>query len=75
MTYDINTYEVAIVPEGETPDMSGFDVEAIDGTIGTVDEHTYDTGASYLVSRHRSMDIREESDAACGRNPRGRSRR
>ena len=49
MTYDIYTYEIAIVPEGETPDISGFDVEATDGTIGTVDEHTYESGASYLV--------------------------
>lgn len=49
MTYDIYTYEIAIVPEGETPDISGFKVEATDGSIGTVDEHTYDSGASYLV--------------------------
>ncbi len=49
MTYDIYTYEIAIVPEGATPDISGFKVEAVDGSIGTVDEHTYDAGASYLV--------------------------
>jgi hypothetical protein len=30
-------------------DMSGYDVEAADGEIGTVDEATLDAGASYLV--------------------------
>ncbi|HEU4320333.1 MAG TPA: PRC-barrel domain-containing protein [Acidimicrobiia bacterium] len=49
MTYDIYMYEVAVMPEGETPDISGFEVEATDGSIGHVDEHTYDTGASFLV--------------------------
>jgi len=49
VTYDIYTYELAVVSAGETPDISGFKVEATDGSIGTVDEHTYDSGASYLV--------------------------
>jgi hypothetical protein len=49
MTYDIYRYEVEVVPAGETPDISGFKVEASDGSIGHVDEHTYETGASYLV--------------------------
>jgi hypothetical protein len=49
MTYDIYMYEIAVLPQGETPDISGFSVEATDGSIGTVDEHTYDVGASYLV--------------------------
>jgi hypothetical protein len=30
-------------------DISGFSVEAIDGSIGKVDEATYDVGRSYLV--------------------------
>lgn len=30
-------------------DLSGFKVEATDGEIGTVDEATYEVGASYLV--------------------------
>jgi hypothetical protein len=30
-------------------DTSGFDVEAVDGSIGKVDEATYDVGESYLV--------------------------
>ena len=49
MTYDIYAYEIAVFPAGDTPDISGFKVEATDGSIGTVDEHTYDSNASYLV--------------------------
>jgi hypothetical protein len=30
-------------------DLSGFGVEAIDGSIGKIDEATYDMGASYVV--------------------------
>ena len=30
-------------------DISGFGVEAVDGSIGKVDEATYDVGRSYLV--------------------------
>ena len=30
-------------------DITGFDVEAVDGGIGSVDEATYDAGASYIV--------------------------
>jgi hypothetical protein len=30
-------------------DIVGYDVEALDGSIGHVDEATYDTGASYIV--------------------------
>jgi hypothetical protein len=30
-------------------DLTGFKVEALDGSIGKVDEATYDTGVSYVV--------------------------
>ncbi len=30
-------------------DIAGFEVEALDGSIGKVDEATYETGSSYLV--------------------------
>ena len=30
-------------------DLTGFGVEAIDGSIGKVDEATYDVGGSYIV--------------------------
>jgi hypothetical protein len=32
-----------------TMDLTGFDVEALDGSIGKIDEATYETGRSYLV--------------------------
>ena len=32
-----------------TADITGFKVEATDGSIGKVDEATYEAGASYLV--------------------------
>ena len=32
-----------------TVDLTGFKVEATDGSIGKVDEATYETGRSYLV--------------------------
>lgn len=34
---------------GTTVDVSGYDVEATDGSIGKVDEATHETGRSYLV--------------------------
>ena len=30
-------------------DITGYGVEAIDGSIGKVDEHTYDVGSSYMI--------------------------
>ena len=30
-------------------DVVGFDVEAVDGSIGKIDEATYDAGAAYIV--------------------------
>jgi hypothetical protein len=30
-------------------DVTGYQVEALDGSIGKVDEATYDTGSSYLI--------------------------
>ncbi|MGW1375970.1 PRC-barrel domain containing protein [Streptomyces sp. NPDC002446] len=30
-------------------DLTGYSVEAIDGTVGTVDEHSDEVGAAYLV--------------------------
>ena len=34
---------------GGDVDVVGYDVEALDGDIGKVDEATYDAGASYIV--------------------------
>ena len=32
-----------------TTDFTGFDVEAVDGSIGKIDEATHETGSSYIV--------------------------
>jgi hypothetical protein len=36
-------------PEWEVIDITGYDVEALDGSIGTVDEATYDVKAGRIV--------------------------
>ena len=43
---DVWTYRTGL---GDTTDLEGFDVHATDGDIGTIDEATYDVGASYVV--------------------------
>jgi hypothetical protein len=45
-TSDIWTYRERTWTQG---DLSGFEVEAIDGSIGKVDEATDDVGAGYIV--------------------------
>jgi hypothetical protein len=42
------SYRDATSPQPPT-DVVGFEVSATDGTIGKVDQATYDAGASYLV--------------------------
>ena len=32
-----------------TTDVTGYGVEALDGSIGKIDEATYDTGSSYII--------------------------
>jgi hypothetical protein len=34
---------------GTRVDLVGFDIEATDGSIGTIDEATHDVGSSYVV--------------------------
>jgi hypothetical protein len=51
LTTDLWTYretEIGVDPRAGL-DLVGFDVEAIDGKIGKVDEATYETSRSYLV--------------------------
>ena len=43
---DVWTYRTGL---GDAADLEGFDVHAIDGDIGTIDEATYDVGSSYVV--------------------------
>jgi hypothetical protein len=45
MRFDIWTYRQPL----REVDLTGFKVEATDGSIGKVDEATYDAGASYVV--------------------------
>ncbi len=46
MQTDLWTYDSSLQ---DVTDLNGFDVEATDGSIGHVDEATFDVGASYLV--------------------------
>ena len=41
-------------------DISGFSVEAVDGSIGKVDDATYDVGQQLPRRRHRPLDLRPE---------------
>jgi len=47
--YDIWTYRIETVEPGLGADIVGYDVEALDGGIGKVDEATDDVGASSVV--------------------------
>ena len=48
---DVWTYpsEAATGLSDTRMDLTGFEVEALDGSIGKIDEATYETGRSYLV--------------------------
>jgi hypothetical protein len=46
---EVWTYRTMPGSEGGNVDLTGFKVEATDGSIGKVDEATYDTGSSYVV--------------------------
>ena len=46
---DIWSYRAESGIGTETRDLAGYKVEATDGSIGKVDEATYDTGSSYMV--------------------------
>ena len=52
MAVDMWTYRTDTetgVDVGRGVDLSGFSVEALDGSIGKIDEATYDDGSSYIV--------------------------
>jgi hypothetical protein len=48
-TADIWSYRVGLDPGVSPRNVVGYGVEAIDGSIGKVDDATYDVGASFLV--------------------------
>ena len=45
----VEIWELQIAPELADIDLTGYTVEAADGKIGKVDEHTRETGGSSLV--------------------------
>lgn len=46
MAYDLWTYSTDLQ---DPADLDGLDVEATDGSIGSIDEATYEVGSSYIV--------------------------
>ncbi len=44
----IHTYRETVAGLPDT-DIVGFSVEALDGSIGKIDENTYDAGSAYIV--------------------------
>jgi hypothetical protein len=48
-TWDPWTYRRDVGIWGNRAELAGFDVEATDGSIGTVEKATYDAGSSYVV--------------------------
>jgi hypothetical protein len=46
MNVDLWNYQSTVT---KPTNIDGFDVEATDGSIGQIDEATYDVGASYIV--------------------------
>lgn len=48
-TTDVWTYRETIVGGLGTKDIVGFKVEALDGSIGKIDDATYDAGSAYIV--------------------------
>jgi hypothetical protein len=47
--WDAWTYGRDVGMLGDSVDILGFDVEATDGTIGTIERATYGVGSSYLL--------------------------
>jgi hypothetical protein len=47
--WDPWNYRESGYTSGREANWTGFDVEATDGSIGSIDEATYDTDASYIV--------------------------
>jgi hypothetical protein len=43
------SYHTDLTPDLGDRDLDGYDVEATDGSIGSIDEHSTDAGSGYLV--------------------------
>jgi hypothetical protein len=49
-TTDLWTYDQTMLGDGvDKADVVGYEVEALDGSIGHIDEATYDAGSAYIV--------------------------
>ena len=48
-TVEIWTFRTEAGVDPDTDDIAGYKVEATDGSIGKIDEATYDAGSSYIV--------------------------
>lgn len=49
MTPELWSYRITVRQTGRELDISGYDVVATDGKIGSVDDATYEVGQSYLI--------------------------
>src|SRR5829696_8713093 len=47
---DLYSYRSNVFSPNATQDLSGFEVEAADGSIGKIDEATYETSSIYVVA-------------------------
>ena len=47
-------------------DLTGYKIEAMDGSIGKIDEASNEVGASYLVVATGRLDLRQEGPAPAG---------
>ena len=45
----VELWTFTVVEQGRQVDLTGLDVEAVDGSIGKIDEATYETGQSSIV--------------------------
>jgi hypothetical protein len=50
MQTDVWTYREGLAANLTATDITGFEVQALDGSIGKVDEATYEVGSSYVVA-------------------------
>jgi hypothetical protein len=76
-TLDVWTYREGVDFGTSTSprNVVGYAVEARDGSIGKVDDATYDTDSSYLVVDTGAVDLWQEGDAPGGSHRERRPRR
>ena len=76
MALDVWSYsETVLGSDINKANIVGYGVEAFDGSIGKVDEATYDAGSAFIVRGHRPVDLRQEGHAPSRHRHERRSRR